>query len=86
MASDKLSVSLDADLVATIRAAAADEGVSISTWLGEAATAKARQRLLREALDAAAEEDGGLTDAEIAELVFEARKTSFVTRPDHSAA
>jgi len=86
MASDKLSVSLDSELVTTIRAAAADEGVSISTWLGEAAMAKARQRLLREALDAAAEEDGSLTDAEIAEIVHEARKASIVTRPDHSAA
>jgi len=86
MPSDKLSVSLDAELVTTIRAAAVYEGVSISTWLGEAALAKARQRWLREALDEFAAEHGALTDEEIQALVAEARANSIITRPDDSAA
>lgn len=73
MASEKLSVSFDPALAATIRAAAAEEGVSVSRWLAGAADAKARRRHLREALDAFAAEHGALTEDEIDRLIREAR-------------
>jgi len=73
---EKLSISLDPDLAATVRAAAAEEGVSVSTWLARAAEAKARQRHLREALDEFAAQHGGLTKADIDRLITEARVAS----------
>lgn len=76
MGVEKLSISLDAELAASVRAAAGEQGVSVSTWLADAAQAKVRQRYLREALDAAAAEFGELTDAEIDELVVAARRDS----------
>lgn len=76
MPAEKLSVSFDAELAATIRAAAAEEGVSVSTWLARAAEAKARQRALRLALDSFAAEHGALTDAEIDRLIADARAAS----------
>jgi hypothetical protein len=76
VSAEKLSISLDADLAATVRAAAAEEGVSVSTWLARAAEAKARQRHLREALDEFATEHGALTDADIDRLITEARAAS----------
>ena len=50
--------------------------MSVSTWLGRAAEAKARQRHLREALDEFAAEHGVLTDADIDRLITEARAAS----------
>ena len=76
MSAEKLSVSFDPDLAATIRAAAAEEGVSVSTWLARAAEAKARQRALRLALDSFAAEHGPLTDADIDRLIADARAAS----------
>ena len=38
----KLSISVPAEVEETIKAAAADEGVSVSAWLAKAATEKAR--------------------------------------------
>ena len=76
MSVEKLSISLDANLAATVRAAAAEEGVSVSTWLARAAEAKARQRHLREALDEFAAEHGALTDADIDRLITDARTAS----------
>ena len=73
MATEKLSVSFDPDLAATIRAAAADEGVSVSQWLAGAAGAKARRRHLREALDAFAAEHGALTEDEIERIIARTR-------------
>lgn len=73
-----LSVSFDPGLAATIRAAAAAEGVSVSTWLAGAAEAKARRRHPREALDACAAEHGDLTDSDIDRLIGEARAGSTV--------
>jgi len=78
MASDKLSVSFDPALAATIREAAADEGVSVSQWLAGAAEAKARRRHLRQALDAFAAEHGALTEDEIDGLIREARSESAI--------
>ncbi len=76
MSADKLSVSFDPSLAATIRAAAAEEGVSISMWLAGAAEAKARRRHLREALDSFAAEHGELTDADVDRLIVDARAGS----------
>lgn len=76
MAAEKLSVSFDAGLAAAIRAAAAEEGVSISMWLAGAAEAKARRRHLRDALDDFAAEHGVLADADIDRLISDARTGS----------
>ena len=81
MSAEKLSISFDADLAGEVRTAAAEAGVSVSTWLADAATAKARQRQLRLALDDYAGEFGALDDDEVEALVAEARTRSVVTRP-----
>jgi hypothetical protein len=79
MPSEKLSISFDARLAAEVRESASHEGESVSSWLADAATTKARQRTLREALDAFAEEHGALSDAEIEGLIRKARQTSRVS-------
>ncbi len=78
MAAEKLSVSFDPSLAAAIRAAASEEGVSISMWLAGAAEAKARRRHLRDALDAFAAEHGELTDVDIDRVISDARAESAV--------
>ncbi len=78
MAVEKLSVSFTPGLVAAIRAAAAEEGVSVSMWLAGAAEAKARRRNLREALDSFAAEHGALSDADVDRLIGESRAGSIV--------
>jgi transposase len=75
----KLSISLDSGLAATVREAAAEEGVSVSTWIADAVTAKARQRALREALDAFARKHGALTEEEVDEIIASARREARVT-------
>jgi len=81
MSVEKLSVSMDAALAKLIRSAAAEEGMSVSTWLSEAARARARQRALRVALRDYAAEHGTLSAQETTELVEAARARSVVTRP-----
>ena len=81
MAVEKLSISLEAELAKLIRSAAAEDGVSVSTWLAEAATARARQRALREALDAFDAEHGPMSEEERRELVAKMRKRSIIVRP-----
>lgn len=78
MAAEKLSVSFDPSLAAAIRAAAAEEGVSVSMWLAGAAEAKARRRHLRDALDGFAAEHGVLADADVDRLIGDARAGSVV--------
>lgn len=78
MATEKLSISLDAGLATAVREAAAEEGISVSTWLSQAAEAKARRRGLREALDLLAAENGPLSDADIDRIVADARTRSVV--------
>lgn len=78
MAAQKFSVSFDPRLAATVRAAAADDGVSVSMWLAGAAESKARRRHLREALDAFAAEHGPLSDDDIDRIVADARAGSTV--------
>jgi hypothetical protein len=52
----KLSISVPAELEETIKAAAAEEGKPVSTWLAEAATEKAHAAALHAAGRAAARE------------------------------
>jgi hypothetical protein len=82
---DKLSVSFDEELAAVVREAAADEGMTVSAWLSEAARDRVRNRLLRIALDELAAEMGPLDPAEAARLVAEARRHAIVTLPDRAA-
>jgi len=82
MSAEKLSISLDSELAAAVRAAAEDERVTVSTWLSRAAQARVRRLHLREALDAFASEHGSLSDGEIDDLLTAARRRSTVTRPD----
>lgn len=76
MSAEKLSISLDADLISQVRAAANQEGISVSTWLAEAAEAHVRQRLLREALDALAAEVGELSRDDVDQLITQSRSNS----------
>ncbi|MBA2471315.1 MAG: hypothetical protein H0V41_03380 [Pseudonocardiales bacterium] len=76
MGAEKLSISLDSDLAASVRAAASEQGVTVSTWLAEAAQARVRQQRLREALDVLASEEGELEAAEIDRVIADARRTS----------
>ncbi len=64
-----MSISLDSDLAASVRAAASEQGVTVSTWLAEAAQARVRQQRLREALDVLASEEGELEAAEIDRVI-----------------
>lgn len=86
MAAEKLSISLASELVESVRAAAAQSGMSVSTWLAEAAKAQVRQRDLRIALDTVAAEDGPLADAEIDALVTAARRGSRLVTGAEGAA
>lgn len=52
----KLSISVPPEVEATIKAAAAEEGKPVSTWLAEAAAEKARAAALNAAGRAAARE------------------------------
>ncbi len=52
----KLSISVPPEIEETIKAAAADEGKPVSTWLAEAATEKARAAALHAAGRAATRE------------------------------
>ncbi len=65
--SPKLAITVDPDVHAQVLAAAAEEGVSVSAWMTNAAR---RALLVRDGLAAVAEweaEHGALTDAELAE-------------------
>ena len=54
MTTRKLSISVPPEVEETIKAAAASEGIPVSTWLAEAATAKARAAASHAAARAAA--------------------------------
>ncbi|MGA9312575.1 MAG: hypothetical protein WBV74_19725 [Pseudonocardiaceae bacterium] len=86
MGAEKLSISLDSDLAASVRAAANEQGVSVSTWLADAAQAQVRQRRLREALAVLASEQGELDPVEIDRLITDARRTSRVVIGTKGAA
>ena len=63
----KKSVSFDPQVAALVSQAAADEGVSFSTWLGVAARDQLTLRAGRAALAEYEAEAGALTDEETAE-------------------
>ncbi len=63
---DRLSVTMPPDIGEAVRAAAAREGTSVSTWLTSAAEDRLRNELLGVALDAWESEDGRFTEAELA--------------------
>jgi hypothetical protein len=72
---------METSLVKLIRGAALDEGVSLSTWLAEAAAAKARHRALREALQEQAEAHGVIEPAEAQRILAAVRRRSVISRP-----
>ncbi|MGH3908453.1 MAG: hypothetical protein ACRDTE_30345 [Pseudonocardiaceae bacterium] len=86
MGAEKLSISLESDLATSVRAAASEQGVSVSMWLADAAQAQIRQRRLREALHALASEEGDLDPAEIDGLIARARRTSRLVSGAEGAA
>jgi hypothetical protein len=63
---DKLSISFDPELGDAVRAAAAETGKPVSSWLAEAAASKLRAEALARFLDGWEAEHGVLTAAEIA--------------------
>jgi hypothetical protein len=64
---DKMSISFDPDLGDAVRAAAAETGKPLSSWLAEAAASKLRAEALARFLDDWEAEHGVLTAAEIAQ-------------------
>lgn len=78
MTAEKLSISLDVELATTVRAAASERGVSVSTWLADAAQAQVRQRRLGEALDVLDAEFGEMTQDEAQDLVRAAHRRSVI--------
>jgi hypothetical protein len=62
---DRFSVTMPPELGEGVRQAAARQGISVSTWLSEAAADRLRNELLGEALDAWESEDGSFTEAEL---------------------
>lgn len=67
MAVERFSMTMDPDLGAAVRSAAARAGVSVSRWLADAAEARLRNDLLGVALDAWEREDGAFTAGELAD-------------------
>lgn len=72
---------MDAALARLVRSAAAEAGVSVSTWLSAAVKEKARQHALREALDYMDARHGAMSLEEAEQLVAEMRKKSIIVRP-----
>jgi hypothetical protein len=62
---DRLSVTMDPEIGAAVRAAASRQGTSVSNWLAAAAEQRLRHDLLGDALDRWEAEDGSFTDAEL---------------------
>jgi hypothetical protein len=63
---DKMSISFDPELGDAVRAAAAEAGKPLSSWLAEAAASKLRAEILARFLDDWEAEHGTLTAPEIA--------------------
>ncbi len=61
---DRFSITMDPELGAAAREAAAREGVSVSAWMAGAAADRVRHALLGAALDQWQAEDGEFTEAE----------------------
>lgn len=75
---DRFSVTMDPELGAAVRAAAARAGTSVSAWLAHAAADGLRNDLLGAALDAWESEDGAFDEAELdaAAAVLGVRRSS----------
>ena len=73
---DKLSISFEPDLGDAVRAAAAQAGKPVSTWLAEAAATKLRAEALATFLDEWEGEHGALTPEDIARAERELGLTS----------
>ncbi len=76
MKSEKLSISLEAELAETIRASASKEGVSVSSWIAEASIQRARQFALEELVASDAVKFGALSNEEVNRLIAEAHSAS----------
>jgi hypothetical protein len=63
---DKMSISFEPDLGDAVRAAAAEAGKPLSSWLAEAAASKLRSEALARFLEDWQAEHGALTAAEVA--------------------
>lgn len=63
---DRLSISFELELGGAVRSAAAQAGMTLSSWLAEAATNKLRSEALAEFLAAWESEHGVLSAVEIA--------------------
>ena len=74
MAVETLSIELEEQLAAAVRAAAGEEGVSESEWLVRIATAHLRQQRIRAQLEAFATPLEPQTEAEILEMVDIAKR------------
>jgi hypothetical protein len=62
---DRFSVTMEPELGAAVREAAARSGVSVSRWISDAASDHLRNELLGAALGAWEAEDGAFTDTEL---------------------
>lgn len=62
---DRLSVTMPPEIGAAVRDAASRQGLSVSTWLTEAAAQRLRGELLGAALDVWEVEDGPFSDDEL---------------------
>ncbi len=76
---EKLSISFEQSLVASVKRAAQSDGESMSSWLADAATTKVRQKNLCGALDAFAAHQGTLSETEVDSLIQTARRESRVS-------
>jgi hypothetical protein len=65
MAIDRLTITMEAELGAAVRDAAARSGMSVSAWLARAASDRLRNDLLGEALDRWEAEHGPFTEEEL---------------------
>jgi LmbE family N-acetylglucosaminyl deacetylase len=66
MSADRITMTMDEELGAAVRAAARRSGMSVSAWLTEAAAARLRNELLGGFLDQWQEEHGAFTEEELA--------------------
>lgn len=85
MAIDKLSISLDESLAQIVRDAAAEENITVSAWLANAAQDRIRNRLLGLALEIDNPEIVALSTEELMQIVSVARSQAIVTNPHRGA-
>lgn len=62
----KRSVGLNDDVLAAVEQAAGEDGVSVSSWLNEAAEQKLKLRAMAEAVSAFEKDNGEITELELA--------------------